>query len=102
MLARQQALDFALRPHRGEKPLRHLAREQPVAVLRERSGLPHRVLNAQPDKPAEQPIARPTAAPSGLNRRPGAAAPASAALAGSSRGQSASTAPRIRYSVLPV
>jgi hypothetical protein len=45
-----------LRQHRGEKLRRHIAFEQPVAVLGERRGIPYRVLDAQPDKPAEQQI----------------------------------------------
>ena len=56
MLARQQTFDPRLRQHRGEKLLRHLAGEQSVAVFRERRRIPYRVLNAQPDKPAEQQI----------------------------------------------
>jgi hypothetical protein len=88
MLARQQALHFALRQHRGKELLRHLAREQPVAVLRECRGVPHWVLNTQPDKPAEQQIVisplDQLPLPSGSNRRPAGAAPASPAPAGSS------------------
>jgi hypothetical protein len=47
---------IAVRQYPGKEPLRHLARQQPVAVLRECRGFPYRVLNAQPDKPAEQQI----------------------------------------------
>jgi hypothetical protein len=56
MLARQQALDLVLREHRDEKLARHLASQQPVAVLGEGRGIPYRVLDAEPDKPAKQQI----------------------------------------------
>lgn len=56
VIVRQQPLDFWLRQHGGEKLLRHLAREQPVAVFGERRGIPYRVFDAQPDKPAEQQV----------------------------------------------
>ena len=48
--------DPGLRQHRGEKLLRHLALQQPVAVLGEGGGVPHRILDAQPDEPAEQQV----------------------------------------------
>jgi hypothetical protein len=103
--AQQQALHFALRQHRGKELLRHLAREQPVAVLREYRGFPYRVLNAQSDKPAEQQIVinpldqLPLRADriEGLRQQ----RPPSAAPAGSSRAQSANGALRIRQSVPP-
>ena len=56
VLARQQPLDLVVRQHRGEKLGRHLALQQPVAVLGEGRGVPHRVLDAEPDKPAEQQV----------------------------------------------
>jgi len=45
-----------LRQHGGEKLARQLAIEQPVAVLAERRGVPHRILDAEPDKPAKQQV----------------------------------------------
>jgi hypothetical protein len=48
--------DLVLRQHGSEKLRSDVALEQPVAVLGERRGIPHRVLNAEPDKPAEQQI----------------------------------------------
>jgi hypothetical protein len=45
-----------VRQQRGEKLLRHRAVQQPVAVLGEGGGVPYRVLDAEPDKPAEQQI----------------------------------------------
>jgi hypothetical protein len=56
MLVRQEPLDLVMRQHGGEKLGRHLAVEQPVAVIGEAGGVPHRVLDAQTDKPAEQQI----------------------------------------------
>jgi hypothetical protein len=56
MLARQQSLDLVLRQHRDEKLARHLAIQQPVAVLGEAAGIPHRILDAKSDKPAEQQV----------------------------------------------
>jgi hypothetical protein len=42
--------------HRREKPLRHLALQQPVAVLRKHGVVPHRVVHAQADEPAKQQV----------------------------------------------
>jgi len=42
--------------HRREKLLRHLAVQQPVAVLREHGVVPHRVVHAQAHEPAEQQV----------------------------------------------
>ncbi len=35
---------------------RHIAVQQPIAVLGESCGIPHRILDAEPDKPAKQQI----------------------------------------------
>ena len=56
VLARQQALDFVLRQHGREELTRHLALQKPVAVLGETRGVSHRILDAEPDKPAKQQI----------------------------------------------
>ena len=56
MLVRQQPLDLLVRQHRGEKLARHIAVEQPVAVLGEGGRVPYRVRDAEPDKPAEQQV----------------------------------------------
>src|SRR5271169_1770998 len=56
VLARQQPFDLVLRQHRGQKLGRHIALQQPVAVLGEGRGIPHWVLDAEPDKPAKQQI----------------------------------------------
>ena len=45
-----------MREHRGEELARHRAVQQPVTVLGEGGGVPHRVLDAEPNKPAEQQI----------------------------------------------
>ena len=42
--------------HRSKELLRHFAVEQPVAVLGEDRMVPHRVVHAQADKPAEQQV----------------------------------------------
>ena len=42
--------------HRAQELGRDLALEQPVAVLGEHRHVPHRVVDAQPDEPAEQEI----------------------------------------------
>ncbi len=57
MLARQQHPDAFVGEHRGQELARDLAIQQPVAVLGEGGGAPHRVLDAETDKPAEQQIA---------------------------------------------
>jgi hypothetical protein len=56
MFTRQQALDFALRQHCRKELARHLAVQQPVAVLGETRSIPHRILDVEPDKPPEQQI----------------------------------------------
>jgi len=42
--------------HRGEKLPGHLALQQPVAVFGEGGGIPHRILDPEPDKPAKQQV----------------------------------------------
>ena len=43
--------------HHGGKELhRDLARQQPVAVLREGRGVPHRIVHAETDEPTEQQV----------------------------------------------
>jgi hypothetical protein len=56
MLVRQQPPDLLVGEHRGEKLRRNLAVQQPVAVLRKGGVVPHRVLDAETDKPAEQQV----------------------------------------------
>jgi hypothetical protein len=56
VLTRQQGFDFLLRQNRSEKLRGDIAFEQPVTVLGEGCRIPHRVLDAEPDKPAEQRI----------------------------------------------
>src|SRR5438132_1305658 len=82
MLARQQPFDLVLRRHPGQQLARHLALQQPVAVLGEGGSIPHRVLDAEPDKPGRSRFARPIAARSGSNRTPAAARRALAAPGG--------------------
>ena len=54
VLVRQQTRLSCLRGHRIEKRSRHVARQQPVPILRERRGMPHRIVQVQPDEPAKQ------------------------------------------------
>ena len=56
VLTRQQGFDFLLRQNRSEKLHGDIALEQPVTVLGEGCRIPHRVLDAEPDKPAEQQV----------------------------------------------
>ena len=42
--------------HRGQEGVRDLARQQPVAVVREARGVPNRIVDAEPDEPAEQQV----------------------------------------------
>ena len=95
MIARQQGFDPGLGQHRGEKLPGHLALQQPVAILGEGGGIPHRILDAKPDKPAKQQV---VVEP--VNQLPLRAdrierlqqQSAQAAPAGSTPGQSANTA----------
>ena len=54
MLARQQWLDPRVGQHRQQKTPRDVALQEPVAVLGEHRHIPHRGIQRQPDKPAEQ------------------------------------------------
>jgi hypothetical protein len=45
-----------MRQHGGEKLDRDITRQQPVAVLGEGRGVPHRVVDAEADEPAEQQV----------------------------------------------
>jgi hypothetical protein len=56
LLGREQRLDRRLRQHRGEEPHRHVASEQPIPVLGEGGRVPHRVIDAEADEPAEQQV----------------------------------------------
>ena len=56
VLARQQSLDPRLGQHCGEKLGCNLAFQQPVAVLREGRVIPYRIVDTEPDEPAEQQI----------------------------------------------
>jgi hypothetical protein len=40
----------------GQEFVRDLARQQPVAVVREARGVPNGIIDAEPDKPAEQQV----------------------------------------------
>src|SRR5208282_4130833 len=53
MITREQGFDPGLAKHRCEKLPGHLALQQPVTVLGEGGGIPHRILDAEPDKPAK-------------------------------------------------
>ncbi len=48
--------DPAMGHHGGKELHRDLTRQQPVAVLREDRGVPHRIVNAEIDEPAEQQV----------------------------------------------
>ena len=56
VLARQQP--FYLRPSQQlrQETLRHLARQQPVAVLREAARIPDRIVHPEADEPPEQEV----------------------------------------------
>jgi len=56
VLAAQQAPDLRVIQDRRQQPGRHLAREQPVAVGGERGRVPHRIVDPEAHKPAEQKI----------------------------------------------
>ena len=99
VFARRQMFDLVLRQHRREKLGCHIPLQQPVAVLGEGCGIPHRVLDAEPDKPPKQQIVVDP-----LDQLPLRAdrverlqqQRASAAPAGSTPGRSANTAWRTR------
>jgi hypothetical protein len=52
MLVRQQPAQFLVIHQFGEELARHVGLEQPIAVLREHGGHPHRLVDAEPDEPA--------------------------------------------------
>ena len=56
VLARQQPLHLRQCKQLRQEALRHLAGEQPVAVLAERARVPNRVVHPEPDEPAEQEV----------------------------------------------
>jgi hypothetical protein len=56
VLVGQQRLDLGLRQDRPQELGGDLALEQPVAVLGENGYVPDRVVDAKPDKPAEQEV----------------------------------------------
>jgi hypothetical protein len=56
VLARQQPAHPGPVEQRGEKPGGNIAFEQPVAVLREGRVVPHRIVDAEADEPAEQQV----------------------------------------------
>ena len=56
VLVRQQRLDLGLGQHRAQELGRDLALEQPVAVLGEHRHVPDRIVDAEPDEPAEQQV----------------------------------------------
>src|SRR5512133_1649419 len=100
VLAGKQALDARIVENGTEELARDFAAQQPVAVLGEHGDVPHRIVDAETDEPAEQTNCSPTApsaaAPSGRCRTPAATAPAAAAPAGSTAGRSAHRWPRNR------
>lgn len=75
VFARQQPLDLVLPGRCGEKLARYLAIQRPVAVIGERRGVPHRVLNA--GRAGRHRSAQATVAPNGTNKTPVAPWPAS-------------------------
>ena len=56
VLRREQGLHPELHQHGGKEACRHLARQQPVAVLGKSRGVPDRVVHTEADKPAEQQV----------------------------------------------
>ena len=52
MLVRQQRLHLGVMQELGHELLEYVALLQPLAVLRERRRIPHRIIRGQPDKPA--------------------------------------------------
>jgi hypothetical protein len=54
VIVRHESLRLLI--HRREKLLRHLAVQQPVAVLREHGVVPDRVIHAQADDPTEEQV----------------------------------------------
>jgi hypothetical protein len=56
VLAAQEVPNLRVVEHRRQEPGRDLALKQPVAVGRERDRVPHRIVDPEPDEPAEQQI----------------------------------------------
>jgi hypothetical protein len=56
VLARQQAADLRLSQHPGQEFGGDVARQQAIAVLRERRMVPYRIVDAEADEPAEQQV----------------------------------------------
>jgi hypothetical protein len=56
VIARQKLIHLGLRQHRRQELGRDVAFQQPVAVLREHRMVPGRIVDADPDEPAEQQI----------------------------------------------
>ena len=56
VLGRHQAPDLGIGQHLGQEPGRDVAGEQPVAVLGEGGLVPGRVVDPEPDEPAEQQV----------------------------------------------
>src|SRR5512132_188437 len=56
VLVREQPLDAGIVEHGSEELRRDLAVEQPVAVLGEHGHVPHLLIDAETDKPAEQQV----------------------------------------------
>src|SRR5512147_3322560 len=56
MLVRKQPRDAGIVEHGGEELARDLAAQQPVSVLGEHADVPHLLVNAETDEPAEQQI----------------------------------------------
>ena len=98
VLRRQQPLDLGLGQDGRQELGGDLAFEQTVAVLREHRVIPRRIIDPEPNEPAEQqsrtPAAPSTDVPSGSNRRPAAARRAAAFPVESTGGQAAHTAPQ--------
>jgi len=56
MLAADHPLDLGMKDRRVEETLRDLVVEQTVSVERERRVVPYRIIDVQPDEPAEQQV----------------------------------------------
>jgi hypothetical protein len=56
VLAGQERLHLRLRQHPGQKLHRHIAFQQPIAVLGKGRRIPHRIVDAQADEPAKQKV----------------------------------------------
>jgi hypothetical protein len=56
MIVRQQRLNRLLVQHRGHEPSGNVTLDQALAILGEHRRVPHRLIQRQPDKAAEQQI----------------------------------------------